>query len=710
MSNTLTTEITKLATALATNPTAIKLHHKIAMLYLQTANLPKAQSHLEQIIMLAPQNIESMNDLAVVLAMQGKQKQAISLLKNCITIMPNDPNAHVNLGKIYTELNELPKAKACFLKAITLTPKHIIALNNLATIYLKTNEQLQALKCLETALAIDANNLMILFNYSKLLKYFNDLATAKAILTKILTVTPNNATVIAELADLFIKTGQNKTALTYITKALSLEPDNYYANYYYAIMLYNKRDHKKCLYYCKNALIQNNNSLELFGILACIQLDMGSYQEFEDTKQQAKQLINSGQYHESINPFLAQILINDDNDMLHLLTKQWAANVSHQGKNFIYPRKKYGHKKLRIGYISGDFGDHPIGLLIENLFALHDRNDFIIYGFATKVHNCPRYQKICDQFDELILLDLKQPIKAAKTIHALEIDILIDLVGPTDNNNYAVLALQPATIQAHMLGYTGTMGANYIQYFITTQTIVSQNMTSSFSETLVYLPDTDIAHHGFVMPKQSTNISLPKDKFVFLAHHASYRINQEVLQAWSQILQEVPNSILWFYCNNTLAQQNIIQYFQNYNLAANRIIFYSNNILTDNWQHQAAHLFLDAFSHSSGTLTFLCAWAGLPMLTVLGNTPQTRVCANFCKAIDVPEQIVSSKTKYIQRAIYLATHPAELQKIKNKLLANRHSTKLFNQPIYIKHLETAYQLMYEDFCNNNTTKQIIVPS
>ncbi len=692
-------------------PNDATMHHKLAILYLQLQDLSKAQKYLENALAFSPENAAIMNDLGVILDMQGKTNEAMRILNNAIHVAPEYPDPYSNLGKIYTTAGELVKAEAIFMQALLLNPKHVKTLNNIAAIFIQTGRPTKALEFVETALQIDPDDLMVLANYAKLLKHFYEFDKAESVFTKVLAKDPNNPDNIAEFANLKNAQGQPKIAMDLIAQALKLDPDNYFANYYYGTMLLNNKIPKKAEFHFSKALAVKNDSLSLLGFIGSCQLSLAQYEDFEKTKQQALELVQSASHYEPINPFGGQILF-DDNVILHKISEQWGEHFKSRTRATPFPRINYKHKKLRIGYISGDFSNHPVGLLVEDMFKLHDRDLFEVYGFPTKKYLCNRYKHICSQFDTLELLDSHTPLEAAQIIHQHEIDILIDLVGPTANDNYDILALQPATVQCYMLGHIGTLGADYVQYYLTTKTTVPAELLATFSEKIVYLPYTEISHAAFQMPTKpllKSDYNLPDDKFIFLAHHSFYRINQEILISWMQILTAVPNSILWFWCENPNTKDNILQFAAKHGIQASRFVFYTNSMLTDTWQHALADLFLDTFSHTSGTRTLLCAWAGVPILTALGTTPQSRAAASFCKAANVPEQIVYSKTEYIERAIELAQNPNKLKAIKEKLLTNRHTSKLFDQTTYIKHLETAFNLIWQDFCQGDMSKQIVVP-
>lgn len=708
MHNNIQQLIDQVSLELKNKPNDENLHHQLAILYLQTANFKTAQHHLEEVIAIAPKNIKALNDLAVILDIQGNKTEAKEIFEKLIILDPTYSDSYINLSKIYTDLNDLTKAEYFCKKALDCDAKNIRALNNLSSIYIKTNRQLQAIECIESALQINPNDFLLQFNYAKLLKYFCKFEIANQIFSALYTKNHTNAELLAEYADLQNCLGNPKKSMELLDLALQIDPNNYEANYYLCSYLYSVKNLEKAEYHCIKAIQAKNQSLQLLGMLANIQLSLAEFEESEQTKEEILTLFNSGSYYEPLNPFIAQMLFSDDK-LLYKISKQWAKHFKDKCRSTPFKHKVRNKKKLRIGYISPDFGNHSVGLLIEDIFQYHDRKSFEIYGFPTKVHTCSRYKYITSQFDKTTILNIKNPIKAAKIIHDQRIDILVDLTGPTTDDNYEVLVLQPAPVQCQMVGFTGTLGADYVQYIITTTSIVSKENLSCLVETPVYMPECDIAHHGFVVPDLPKKNLPPKDKFVFLAHHAIYRINREILICWMQILDAVPKSILWLCCYNQTTQKNILKLAREHHIDDDRILFYENSNITLNWQHRVADLFLDTFTHTSGTLSFLCLWAGLPILTLYGNTFHSRHCASFCKAIGVPEQIVYSKEEYIQRAIYLAKNPHVLQDIKQSILSKRDTSVMFNVPIFVKHLESAFKLIWEDNYNGCKAKEIIVP-
>ena len=684
--------------------------HKLAQMCIEHKLFAKAQQHLSEILRIYPHHPQIMNDLAVVLDIQGKTVQACSMLKQVIALAPSYQDPYTNLGKIYTTLGKLAIAEEMFEQVIAINPNNILAINNLAGVYMQTNRKLKALDYIKSALKLNANDLMALTNYGRLLRHFSENTLAKNVYNKIISIEPNNVNALAELAILHSENNQFGQAFTLINKALTLDPNNYYANYYATLILFYDRQYELIERYATKAFAIKGTSLELLGIHGMVQLSLGEYDNFATTQRLAHELVDSGKYYELADPFIAQVLFTD-NLIQKKIAHAWGNIFIEKLKTSPYQRINYNHKKLHIGYISADFGNHPVGMLVENIFKLHNRSEFKIYGFPTKKHNCARFDKICQQFDECILLDPTNAEHSARLINACEIDILIDLVGATKNDNYDILALQPATIQCHTIGYTGTLAADYLQYYITTKIAVPEHMLEAFTEKIVYMPYAEVCHPGFVIDPKSISrqeYNLPEDKFVFLAHHSPYRLTKEVLLTWCRILQAVPNSVLWILYKYDKVKQSIIHLAKQYDIEENRLIFYSNEILTDSWQHRLADLFLDNFSHTSGTLSFLCAFAGLPMLTYLGDTPQSRVCASFCHAAGVPQQVVATKQEYFERAVYLANNKKELHNIQQQLLTNLPESKLFNQPLYVKHLEQAYKLMWDDFCQNTNHKTITI--
>jgi predicted O-linked N-acetylglucosamine transferase (SPINDLY family) len=287
----------------------------------------------------------------------------------------------------------------------------------------------------------------------------------------------------------------------------------------------------------------------------------------------------------------------------------------------------------------------------------------------------------------------------ADLIRALEIDIAVDLMGFTTDSRTGIFARRPAPVQAHYLGYPGTMGARYIDYIIADRVVVPDNQREFYSEKLVLLPDSylvndrkrSIADRTFTR----TELGLPLDGFVFCCFNNNHKITPRVFDCWMRILGQVEGSVLWLFQDNPKAADNLRKEALARGVNAERLIFARRMPPSDHLaRHRAADLFLDTLPYNAHTTAADALWAGLPVLTCLGETFVGRVAASLLNAVGVPELITTTPEDYEALAITLAMRPDELAAIRTRLEAHRLTTPLFDTQRFTAHIEAAYTAMH----------------
>jgi len=274
------------------------------------------------------------------------------------------------------------------------------------------------------------------------------------------------------------------------------------------------------------------------------------------------------------------------------------------------------------------------------------------------------------------------------------------LKGFTQDARTNVFARRPAPIQANYIGYPGTMGAEYIDYIIADQTVIPENSKQYYSEKVVYLPNSyqvndskrSISDKAFTR----TQLGLPPTGFVFCSFNNNYKITPRIFDCWMRILKQVESSVLWLHEDNPTAASNLRKEATTRGVNPERLIFAKRLPLAEHLaRHRLADLFLDTLPCNAHTTAGDALWAGLPILTCLGETFAGRVAASLLNAIGLPELIAATPEAYEQMAIDLATHPEKLAVIKRKLAENRLTTPLFDTKLFTKHIEAAYIAMYE---------------
>ncbi len=361
---------------------------------------------------------------------------------------------------------------------------------------------------------------------------------------------------------------------------------------------------------------------------------------------------------------------------------------------------------LRLGYLSGDFRYHAVAHLMAGLFAHHDRAQFQVYAYSLGPDDGSEYrQKL--QRDADVFRDLRgqTPEAIAQTIHQDQIHILIDLAGYTDYGSPQTLLLRPAPVLVHYLGYPGSLGLT--DYLIADPVVVPPDGTSAYLEAIAYLPHCyQINHHQQPVPILGDRNSLrcenglPPNSIVFCCFNHARKINAEIFAVWMTVLRAVPDSVLWLMGMHPLAQANLRQAAERQGVRGDRLIFAPSQPKAAHLQRlTAADLFLDTPIYNAHTTGSDALWAGVPLLTLRGQTFAARVGESLVRAT-FPEDwatalVATDLEDYQRRAIALAQDRPRLHEYQRYLHQQRHSLPLFQTAQTVRDLENLYRQMWE---------------
>jgi predicted O-linked N-acetylglucosamine transferase (SPINDLY family) len=352
--------------------------------------------------------------------------------------------------------------------------------------------------------------------------------------------------------------------------------------------------------------------------------------------------------------------------------------------------------RLKIGYISPDLNGEGLGILIRSLFAFHDKTRYEIYGYCLRSGKNDIRTRIESGIEHYQDMAFISDFEVAKRINEDGIHILVDLSGFLPFARPRILAMQPAPIQCHLLGYPSTLGATYIQHYISSETQVLSGMQAHFSEKIQYLPNTHFATLPFPLPEgelRRESFGLPSTGFVFACLAPSYHIDPKVFKAWMEILRESVPAVLWLQSSEPQVIQNLQNEARDQGVDPMRLIFTPTEPLTHRWIHQLADVWLDTFSLSTGTDIVMALWVGLPVLSLEGALPQMRTGSSFLQAGGLSELVVSSPEEYIDTAIDLYKNPQKIDALRGRLVQNRYRSPLFHPAQYIQALERLYDTL-----------------
>ena len=345
---------------------------------------------------------------------------------------------------------------------------------------------------------------------------------------------------------------------------------------------------------------------------------------------------------------------------------------------------------------------HVLLLVAQGAGQTHDRGRFEVigYSFGPPTHDAWR-ERLEKAFDHVLDVGSRSDREIAAMAREREIDIAIDLNGFTNNARTGIFALRPAPVQVNYLGYPGTLGADYYDYMIADSTVIPPEHVAYYNEKIAYLPHTfqvnnttrEISDRSF----SRAELGLPVDSFVFCCFNHNYKITPDLFDIWMRLLRGVSASVLWLSGGNAAAGRNLRREAERRDISPDRLIFAPRvESLADHLaRYRQADLFLDTFYYNAHTTASDALWAGLPVLTSLGNTFASRVAAGLLTAVGLPELVARSHAEYETLALELATQTGRLATIRRKLAENRSTQPLFDTELFTRNIENAYLLMQE---------------
>jgi predicted O-linked N-acetylglucosamine transferase (SPINDLY family) len=433
-------------------------------------------------------------------------------------------------------------------------------------------------------------------------------------------------------------------------------------------------------------------------------------------QEETKNLIEKVQESKKVIQPFALMSLSDD-PALHKKSSEINVNFRFLFNPSLGPILKHSKKeKIRIAYFSADFRSHAVALLTAQLYEIHDRSRFEIFAFSLlkSPHGDEMNARLRNSFDHFLDVEDISDKEIAQMARDLQIDIAVDLAGHTQHARTGIFAYRAAPIQVNWLGYPGTMGADYMDYIIADKTLIPPQAEQFYSEKVVYLPDTYMVDDSKRIPSSRLfsrqEFGLPENTFIFCCFNNDYKFNAKVLDSWSRILLAVEDSILWISENNQPFKANITAEFEQRGINPSRIIFAQRvDSMADHLaRYSLAGLFLDTYPYNAHTTTIDALKAGVPVLTLIGQSFPSRVAASLLNAIGLPELVTTTQKEYETLAIQLASDPSRLLAIKNKLADNRLSAPLFDTPLFAKNLEAAYLKMYERYQTDLEPEHLVI--
>jgi predicted O-linked N-acetylglucosamine transferase (SPINDLY family) len=664
------------ALAVKLNPESAAAWNAVGAVDMESARFDEALQAFDRALEMAPDALVTVKNKAKILVAQKKWQDALPLLVQAADLQ--DFEVYTMLSRAYGVLGQTVNAIDPFQAAMRVSTP------DLRKIYFSTSEGVEQLIAMGDALGV----------------YRSNFSAAAELYQLAIESLPEHTTLINNLAVSQFNQSVFDKAVENLRKLLLLDPINVQARTNLGVSLIMQDQSEEAIDEFKLALEHDPQFLAAAGWMIGEKNRICSWDGMLGLRKKVADLLDRPGSKQSVNSF---ILLSNYDDPAKFL--EWSrinsrenfANLGIQSPPAIGVGRK--HDRIRVGYFSVDFRNHPVAHLTAPLYGMHDRSKFEVWVYSYGPDDKhPVRQRIQEGAEHFVNLEGQSTQSMVERIRNDEIDILVDLSGNTRGSKIQVLGHRPAPVQVHWLGFIGSMGSQYYDYTIVDSFVAPEGADEYYDEKLLRMPDcfqiNDTARPQTLMPLTRAQCGLPEDAFVFADFNQSFKIQPEIFAAWVRILKAVPESVLWLADGHHSYIKNIRAEWAEAGLEDCRLVI-APRVSVDQYlaQYQLVDLFLDVFPYTSGTTASDALWAGCPLLALVGKTMVARMAGSLVKAAGLPQLLTYSVDEYVDRAIFFANNPQEVKSMSKHLIENRLNLPLFDTEKFVTYLEKAYVQM-----------------
>ena len=661
--------------------------------------LDAAVQSYDKAVALKPDFAAAYSNRGIALQELKQFDAAVQSYDKAIALKPDLAEAYSNRGNALRDLKRLDAAVQSYDKAVAHRPGYAEAHYNRGNALRDLKQLDAAVQSYDRALALKPDLAEACSNRGQALAELRQLDAALLSCDRAIALKPDYAEAYSSRGFALAELKQLDAALQSFDRAIALKPDFSVAHANRGMALQELKQFDAAVQSYDKAIALNPHAEFLYGMRLHAKMRMCDWRDVDVEFARLSEKLERSE--KACPPFYA-LAITDSPSLQRKAAEIWVQDKFPPGHALAEISGRVRHDKMRIGYFSADFRDHAVSHLTAELFERHDRTRFDLIGFSLgPAANDAMRTRVAAAFDQFIDVRARSDRDVALLSRALEVDIAVDLGGFTADNRTEIFAMRAAPLQVSYIGYLGTMGAEYIDYLIADSTIIPREHQQYYAEKIICLPSYQandskkrIAEKRFTREE----LGLPQNGFVYCCFNNNYKITPTTFDGWMRILRHVDDSVLFLYADNDLAASNLQKEAVQRGVDAGRLIFGKQLPMPEYLsRYRAADLFLDTLPYNGGATASDALWAGLPVLTCIGETFAGRVAASLLNAIHLPELITRTQEEYEALAVDLASNRQRLNEIRQKLENNRLTAPLFDTPLFARHIEAAYTTMYERY-------------
>jgi predicted O-linked N-acetylglucosamine transferase (SPINDLY family) len=671
-------------------------------------DLRQACELYRQAVAQAPEYAKAHVNLGIGLEALGDIDGAIASHERALQSEAGDPFANYNLGKLLYGRGELPRASELLSHALQSRPDFPEARIVLALVHVSQGKLAHAATELEAALRQRPDDFGALIHYAATLRAMNRLDEARDVLKRAIAVDRNNPDAHAALSDVLAAQGDTAGATAELEVVLAQRPDWTDALFNYGTMLRRQLRLEEAESAFRRAIAAQPGHAGASRMLGEVLLAQCRGDEAFEVYRNARgdNPQDSGLESAELFALFSSDRVSDEELFARHAAFGRRLEAAHPPRA-TFANSRDAERRLRIGYLSGDFRYHVVTLFMLPVLERHDRASCEVYCYSTADSADSYTRQIAERTDVWRPIGGQSPSQLADAIAGDAIDILIDLSGHSGTLQLAAMAERPAPVQATWLGYLNTTGLTRIHYRITDRFADPPGATDRFhTESLIRLPNCQWCYRPFLSPPVAPVPPSAKKGFVtFGAFHQAGKISRAARRVWAEILAQVPQSrLLVVGVARGRAQDELLRDLTGPRVSRERITCIPYAPLEQYLRLFAeVDIALDSLPFSGGTTSCDTLWMGVPIVTAPGSRSVSRSASSVLSNVGLTDWVASSPEDYVRRAVRFAGERELLAELRASMRSRMAASPLMNEERFVRDLEHAYREMWRRWCAGDPT-------
>jgi predicted O-linked N-acetylglucosamine transferase (SPINDLY family) len=616
-------------------------------------------------------------DLALA---DGRYSSADEHFRNALSQGDQHLGAWVGLARALAGLRRFTEAESALARATTLAPREPAVFAAAAWIALQKKDWAEAERLCAAGLAIAPADASLLSLLGQAQRMAGKREAAKQSLERALLQRGNDTALRVTLGAVLLDLGRPEQAREHLEAALALgdQSGETLANLGLAWLAVNEYERAEALF--ARAFDANPSLTPALVDLISARQYLCAWEGLDALQARLAAAVDDPNSDPRVSPFVAMAIGFSSARQL-TVGRRWS-------RAMLPPVRAPGiiakrGDRLRVGYLSSDFRDHPTGRLMAGLIEAHDRRRVDVFGYGYgDSRDSPLRQRIASAFDHWRDLGTSGDAEMASAIRADRIDVLIDRKGHTRGGRLAALSSRPATVQLHYMSFPATLGYDAIDAIIADDVVVPRGEEMFYHERVLRLPRCYFVTDGtMALPEraQRSEHGLADDALVLASLNQTYKLTRDIFAIWMDALRHCDKAVLWLHTDHPRVQSNLRAEAARHGVAPERLIF-ARSLPHDAHigRVRCADLALDTLPCGSHTTGVDALFAGVPMLTCRGATFAGRVGASLLRAVGLPELITEDRDHYRATLLDLVQDRERIRAYANHLDAGRYRLELFD--------------------------------